>query len=53
MYEVRVEAEFAAAHFLKDFHGKCERLHGQTIAFLPMPEVKALTKAACSLILGS
>jgi 6-pyruvoyltetrahydropterin/6-carboxytetrahydropterin synthase len=28
MFEVRVEADFAAAHFLQDFHGKCERLHG-------------------------
>ncbi|MDE6350516.1 MAG: 6-carboxytetrahydropterin synthase QueD [Treponemataceae bacterium] len=28
MYEVRVTAEFAAAHFLRDYHGKCERLHG-------------------------
>ena len=28
MYEVRVEAAFAAAHFLKDYHGKCENLHG-------------------------
>ncbi|WP_428769031.1 6-carboxytetrahydropterin synthase QueD [Treponema sp. HNW] len=28
MYEVSVEAEFAAAHFLADFHGKCENLHG-------------------------
>ncbi len=28
MYEVRVEANFAAAHFLKDYHGKCENLHG-------------------------
>ena len=28
MYEVRVEAYFAAAHFLKDYHGKCENLHG-------------------------
>ncbi len=28
MFEVRVEAEFAAAHFLRDFHGKCENLHG-------------------------
>ena len=28
MYEVRVEADFSAAHFLKDYHGKCERLHG-------------------------
>lgn len=28
MFEVRVEADFAAAHFLRDYHGKCERLHG-------------------------
>ncbi len=28
MYEVRVQADFSAAHFLKDYHGKCERLHG-------------------------
>jgi 6-pyruvoyltetrahydropterin/6-carboxytetrahydropterin synthase len=28
MYRVRVEAEFAAAHSLTHYHGKCERLHG-------------------------
>lgn len=28
MYEVRVKADFSAAHFLKDYHGKCENLHG-------------------------
>ena len=28
MFEVRVEAEFAAAHFLQDYNGKCENLHG-------------------------
>ena len=28
MYEVRVTADFAAAHFLRDYHGKCENLHG-------------------------
>jgi len=28
MFEVRVETEFAAAHFLRDYHGKCENLHG-------------------------
>ena len=28
MYEVRVEADFAAAHFLRDYHVKCENLHG-------------------------
>jgi len=28
MYTVRVEADFAAAHYLSHYHGKCERLHG-------------------------
>ncbi|HZK19767.1 MAG TPA: 6-carboxytetrahydropterin synthase QueD [Treponemataceae bacterium] len=28
MYQIRVEADFAAAHYLQDYHGKCENLHG-------------------------
>ncbi|MCD6120361.1 MAG: 6-carboxytetrahydropterin synthase QueD [Spirochaetales bacterium] len=28
MFSVRVEEYFSAAHFLSDYHGKCERLHG-------------------------
>ncbi len=28
MFEVRVNTDFAAAHFLRDYHGKCENLHG-------------------------
>ena len=28
MFEVRVEAQFSAAHFLRDYNGKCENLHG-------------------------
>ena len=28
MFENRVDSEFAAAHFLQDYHGKCENLHG-------------------------
>jgi len=28
MFTVRVEDNFAAAHFLSRYHGKCERLHG-------------------------
>ncbi|MCM1321882.1 MAG: 6-carboxytetrahydropterin synthase QueD [Bacteroides sp.] len=34
MFEVRVEAEFAAAHFLKNYHGKCEQLHGHNYRVL-------------------
>ena len=28
MYEIRVEGEFAAAHYLREYAGKCENLHG-------------------------
>ncbi|HBE47201.1 MAG: 6-carboxytetrahydropterin synthase QueD [Spirochaetia bacterium] len=28
MYHIRVEAEFAAAHRIVHYNGKCERLHG-------------------------
>lgn len=28
MYELRCEAAFDSAHFLADYHGKCENLHG-------------------------
>lgn len=28
MYEVTVEQDFEAAHFLRGYKGKCERLHG-------------------------
>jgi len=28
MYTLRVEAAFAAAHYLSHYHGKCENLHG-------------------------
>jgi 6-pyruvoyltetrahydropterin/6-carboxytetrahydropterin synthase len=28
MYTARVEADFAAAHFLSHYRGKCENLHG-------------------------
>lgn len=27
-YTVYKEIEFAASHFLREYHGKCERLHG-------------------------
>jgi len=28
MFTARVEADFAAAHFLSHYRGKCEKLHG-------------------------
>ena len=34
MYEVSVEATFAAAHNLRGYHGKCEHLHGHNYKVL-------------------
>jgi 6-pyruvoyltetrahydropterin/6-carboxytetrahydropterin synthase len=28
MYEITVETVFSSAHFLKNYEGKCEKLHG-------------------------
>ena len=28
MYTIRTEDSFAAAHYIKEYHGKCENLHG-------------------------
>jgi 6-pyruvoyltetrahydropterin/6-carboxytetrahydropterin synthase len=28
MYELKISTHFSAAHQLREFHGKCERLHG-------------------------
>jgi len=28
MYQVSVEGHFDAAHYLRDYHGRCENLHG-------------------------
>lgn len=28
MYELIVKSDFSAAHHLRDYHGKCEKLHG-------------------------
>lgn len=28
MYKIKIKTDFSAAHNLKDYHGKCEHLHG-------------------------
>jgi len=42
MFEVSVEADFAAAHYLKDYHGKCENLHGHNYRVLAYARGDAL-----------
>ena len=65
MYQVRVEADFAAAHFLKDYHRKCENLHGHNYKvyahvqgeqldeggmLLDFTEIKKTLRDTCSLL---
>jgi len=30
MYELKIKDSFASAHFLRGYHGPCEKLHGHT-----------------------
>ena len=44
MYSLKTEAAFDAAHFLTDYHGKCENLHGhrwRVVAYITVPELQA------------
>ena len=34
MYKLKTESSFDAAHFLTDYHGKCENLHGHRWRFV-------------------
>jgi 6-pyruvoyltetrahydropterin/6-carboxytetrahydropterin synthase len=42
MFEVRIEAGFAAAHRLVHYNGKCERLHGHNYKVRVWAEGRAL-----------
>jgi len=42
MFEVRIEANFAAAHRLVHYNGKCERLHGHNYKVRVWAEGKTL-----------
>lgn len=42
-YGLKTEASFDAAHFLADYYGKCENLHGhrwRVVAYLEQPELQ-------------
>ena len=42
MYGLMTEASFDSAHFLTDYYGKCENLHGhrwRVVAYLSAPEL--------------
>lgn len=45
MFEVSVEASFAAAHFLRNYRGKCENLHGHNYKVEVIVEGEMLNEA--------
>lgn len=52
MFEVKIVTQFAAAHRLENFHGKCENLHGHNWKVEVFLVGKALDKAGLLLDFG-
>jgi 6-pyruvoyltetrahydropterin/6-carboxytetrahydropterin synthase len=44
MYQLFVEEHFDAAHYLPDYHGKCENLHGHRFKVVARLEAAKLDK---------
>lgn len=45
MFEISVEETFAAGHALRDYHGKCEKVHGHNYKVLVTVEGERLDSA--------
>ncbi|MDP3730163.1 MAG: 6-carboxytetrahydropterin synthase QueD [Candidatus Omnitrophota bacterium] len=45
MYEIKVKSNFSAAHNLRNYHGKCERLHGHNWNIEAIFVYKSLSEA--------
>jgi 6-pyruvoyltetrahydropterin/6-carboxytetrahydropterin synthase len=45
MFEISVEETFAAGHSLRNYHGKCEKLHGHNYKVRVTIEGKTLNEA--------
>ncbi len=41
-WQLRVQERFSAAHFLKEYQGKCEKVHGHTFQVEAVVEAKEL-----------
>ena len=52
MFQVRVEDNFAAAHYLVNYHGKCENLHGHNYRVRVFAEGTELDKGGMLLDFG-
>ena len=48
MYELMVKDTFAAAHNLRDYKGKCERVHGHNYTVMAYFETAVLGKNGLS-----
>ena len=48
-WDLVVKQNFSAAHFLKNYIGKCERMHGHTFRIEVYFNVKELDKAGISI----
>ncbi|MFH1074580.1 MAG: 6-carboxytetrahydropterin synthase QueD [Candidatus Firestonebacteria bacterium] len=44
MFELNVEDEFASAHYLRGYKGKCERVHGHNYRVMITVKAKKLNK---------
>ena len=44
MFELNVEDEFASAHYLRGYKGKCERVHGHNYRVMITVKAKVLNK---------
>jgi 6-pyruvoyltetrahydropterin/6-carboxytetrahydropterin synthase len=42
MYEISVEQEFEAAHYLRGYRGKCEKMHGHHFRVVAMLKARKL-----------
>lgn len=48
-WKLRVRDTFQAAHFLKEYEGKCEKIHGHTFRVEAVVEVEELDRAGIGL----
>ena len=52
MYEISVMESFSAAHYLPEYHGKCERLHGHNYKVKVSVQSKQLNKGGMVIDFG-
>lgn len=47
--QIVVKQNFSAAHYLENYHGKCEKMHGHTFRLEAYFDVKQLDKSGISI----